>query len=367
MRLTFGKNLGELFLPESLGLRNEDKQGAKMKSFSGTENVERALQLFADVAFGWPWQFLGGREPLRDTVSYRPVSELRGALSPADANHYIRQLISSPTPTMIGRLGSTELRAVTRTYLRANRSRPQKIYASIARLEPPMWTKYQYRNLETQSGFFPTSRALINSFVELMIESMSKVDLLGSWVPGENVFAEIMANAKITELESLEPFHVDNPWTEALAGRKILVIHPFARTITEQFLNHREKLFPGTNILPEFEIDVLEAVQSLSGPVEGFATWFDALEFMFDESMKREFDVAILGCGAYGFPLAAKLKDAGKKAIHLGGVTQILFGIKGKRWDSRPSYSGLYNDYWKRPSAAETPVTERNVDGGVYW
>ena len=45
--------------------------------------------------------------------------------------------------------------------------------------------------------------------------------------------------------------------------------------------------------------------------------------------MKFDFDVALIGCGAYGFPLAAKLKTAGKQAIHLGGVLQALFGIKG--------------------------------------
>ena len=49
--------------------------------------------------------------------------------------------------------------------------------------------------------------------------------------------------------------------------------------------------------------------------------------------MKIDFDVAIIGCGAYGFPLAAKLKQAGKQAIHLAGATQLLFGIKGKRWE----------------------------------
>ena len=49
--------------------------------------------------------------------------------------------------------------------------------------------------------------------------------------------------------------------------------------------------------------------------------------------MEEIFDVAIIGCGAYGMPLAAMLKQAGKQAIHLGGATQLLFGIKGKRWE----------------------------------
>lgn len=71
---------------------------------------------------------------------------------------------------------------------------------------------------------------------------------------------------------------------------------------------------------------------------ERFSDWFEALDFMYHEAMAKDFDVAIIGCGAYGFPLAAKLKRAGKIAIHLGGVTQLLFGIKGRRWENAQKY-----------------------------
>ena len=33
----------------------------------------------------------------------------------------------------------------------------------------------------------------------------------------------------------------------------------------------------------------------------------------------------------YGFPLAAEIKRMGRIAIHLGGVTQIMFGVIGSR------------------------------------
>lgn len=45
---------------------------------------------------------------------------------------------------------------------------------------------------------------------------------------------------------------------------------------------------------------------------------------------KVEYDVCLIGCGAYGFPLAAHAKRTGHKAIHLGGSLQLLFGIAGK-------------------------------------
>ena len=83
--------------------------------------------------------------------------------------------------------------------------------------------------------------------------------------------------------------------------------------------------------------------------------------------VKIDFDVALIGCGAYGFPLAAKLKQAGKVTILMGGVTQMLFGIKGSRWDTHPVASKLYNEHWVRPKPKERPVNADTVEGACYW
>lgn len=80
-----------------------------------------------------------------------------------------------------------------------------------------------------------------------------------------------------------------------------------------------------------------------------------------------EFDIAIIGAGVYGLPLAAFVKSLGKQAIQMSGATQILFGIKGKRWDSDLVVSKMYNDYWVRPLAVETPPQIQKVEGGSYW
>ena len=82
---------------------------------------------------------------------------------------------------------------------------------------------------------------------------------------------------------------------------------------------------------------------------------------------RKDYDIAIIGCGAFGFPLASFVKDQGKKAIHLGGAVQILFGIKGVRWDENKFTSELYNEYWIRPSEDETPKNSGNVEKGCYW
>lgn len=57
---------------------------------------------------------------------------------------------------------------------------------------------------------------------------------------------------------------------------------------------------------------------------------------------KVDFEVALIGCGAYGFPLAAYCKSIVKQGIHIGGSLQLYFGIKGKRRDR----FGFYNEFW---------------------
>ena len=121
------------------------------------------------------------------------------------------------------------------------------------------------------------------------------------------------------------------------------------------------------NILPEFELKTLKAVQTVAGQISEFSTWFDALEFMVNGALKIDFDVAIIGCGVYSFPLAAKLRAKGKQVVQMGGATQILFGIKGKRWDTHPLISKLYNKHWVRPLPEETPEKNAIVEGGCYW
>ena len=88
--------------------------------------------------------------------------------------------------------------------------------------------------------------------------------------------------------------------------------------------------------------------------------------------------MCLIGCGAYGFPLAAHVKRTGRQAIHLGGALQLLFGIRGKRWEN-PTYGvkewglayGCYrelmNDYWVRPGENFKPANAEHVEGACYW
>ena len=173
-------------------------------------------------------------------------------------------------------------------------------------------------------------------------------------------------NAVYTTMYALEPYYFGQPWSTALKNKKVLVIHPFAQSIQKQYLNRRY-LFKNQEVLPEFELHTLKAVQTIAGEESEFANWFEALEWMYKEALNIDFDIALIGCGAYGLPLAVQLKRAGKQAIHIGGALQLLFGIKGTRWENKPEASILFNEYWIRADLSERPRRLDQVEGGCYW
>lgn len=290
------------------------------------------------------------------TVEQYPIVCGRTLATPNEISHAIATAIRNGTPYMVARFGNVELENTGKSEL--------GIHYRLQR---------SFNTLCNNAGFFPKDISMLPIFSKLMCESMPLCDLQGVWyLPFEDYYLKSgPLNPKlITEVRYLEPWFADDPWTQALAGKKVLVIHPFDELIQEQYAK-RELLFPQKNILPEFKLITLKAVQTIAGSKdERFNTWFDALDYMCSEADKIDFDVAIIGCGAYGYPLAAHIKRMGKVAIHFGGVTQALFGIKGKRWDVDPlddTVRKLYNEHWVYPGEREKPKEFKKVENGCYW
>lgn len=283
-------------------------------------------------------------------------------MSGSESSELMYELLQGDAPCMIARFGSVELDTIIRYLSIKNRSK----FGFSFFWNYMGWNTKRKTLLKNNAGFFSNSIPNINKFCELMISCMPNLDILMSWVGGENIVEKFFGNAKIAPLEALEPYYYAPPWTRALAGKKVLVIHPYAATIQEQY-KKRELLFEDKDILPAFELKIIKAVQSIANEHVEYKDWFEALDHMKKQIAETDFDIAIIGCGAYGFPLASYVKDLGKKAVHMGGVTQIMFGIKGKRWDDIAIVSSMYNEYWTRPNVAETPTNASNVEGGCYW
>ena len=267
-----------------------------------------------------------------------------------ETNTYITSLINDNKPFMISRFGSNELSVLKKKIKNKKYSQKQKIV------------------MQSCAGFYPASDNNLDDFCQLYFNAILSIDLLGIWMnPFEDVIAnKFCANACLTKLRNLEPYFTTTPWSLALKNKRVLVIHPFNKSIKKQY-KKRELLFKNKDVLPEFNLITYQAVQSLGGESDKYTSWFDALKGMQTDILTIDFDIAIIGAGAYGLPLASFIKGMGKSAIHLGGATQLLFGIYGRRWEKNPKFKKLINEHWVRPSENEKPKQANKIENGCYW
>ncbi len=304
--------------------------------------LQKVRDLYKGLRFGW---------------RYRGVP----VMDAAAGNDYIAQCIRWGHPFYAGRCGATEMRCMAE-YLAAKNPADT---GDEGRFSPKI--RAEMRNL---SGMFPTDDATLARFCEVYADAAHGADLLALWDVGaeREVIRGCGEDTRFTKLRALEPYYHAGPWTAALAGKRVLVVHPFAETIRRQYAR-REQLFQNSEVLPEFaSLRVVPAVQGLGGQETGYATWFDALDWMKHQIAAEPFDVAVIGAGAYGLPLAAYCaRDLRRQAVQMAGATQLLFGIRGKRWDSHPVISKLYNDAWVRPGDSEGIRNKDAVEGGSYW
>lgn len=274
-----------------------------------------------------------------------------------EGNDLINDLIHSDTPFFAGKFGETELRTL---YTFQN----EWFHLNKVRI-----TSCEICN---NAGFFPRRIGMIKCFCKEYEEAIKQIDYLGMCLwECEEIYASLFGDSLLGAFSSrvLDPLLIDNPWTKALENKRVLIIHPFTESIARQYFENRKKIFKNSDLyLPEFSLLTIKAVQSIGGKgANGFTTWFDALEYMEKEIDKMDFDIALLGCGAYGLPLGSYIKKKEKQAIYMGGCLQLLFGILGSRWENQEHVKRFINEYWTRPTKEETPIAYSNVEGGCYW
>ena len=295
---------------------------------------------------------------------------LKHDLTGQAANDALRDLLLRDAPCMIARFGSGEMETTLRHLdISSPGSAALKVMRLLAGQIGPFWWDNSIRaGICWIAGLFPPTDEAMSRFGARVLDDCREIDILAGWLAGETRLHRLyFPQATGIPLVNLEPFTFDAPWTSALEGKTVLLVHPFEATIRQQYAQ-RDRLFKDARILPGFTLKTYKTVQSLAGNTTRFRTWFDALDHMCREISAIDFDIAIIGAGAYGMSLAAHVKRLGKKAVHMGGATQLLFGIKGGRWDHIPAYSEqLYNEHWIRPVEEDRPQNYKTVEGGSYW
>ena len=270
-------------------------------------------------------------------------------LSAEETNAFYREKILSGEPFFAGRLGAAEMRRVNKHVM---------IKLGISK---------KYKSAHLKNILLNNSPELADWYAEQIIGLLPNVDILTAWCPiGEAyLIRQFAKKAKLCGIADIEPYFHKNPWTAALKGKKVLVINPFDQTIRQQY-EKRELLFEDKDMLPEFELHTVKSVMVLTPEENTYGTIIDAIDYMYNEAMKIDFDIALLGCGPQGMILAEKFRQQGKQAIYLGGILQIMFGIKGKRWDTQELYKNLYNEHWTYP-IEEAPKGAEKLDSACYW
>lgn len=232
-------------------------------------------------------------------------------------------------------------------------------------------------SLYDHAGVFPKNLNFYRQYGEVFIQALKNLDLLELWNgKGEPaVYRSLRMDADITSFPNVSTdfskiAQADNQnWFSLLKGQRVLVISSFADLINQRSDQISwEKYWGGRIPWPQpasitavpFPYGFDEATQKAYRDSIDLLTQFKITH----QSALEQSDIVLAGCGAYAIPLLDWAKSSNKVAIHLGGHIQLLFGIKGRRWDSFPN---LYNEHWVRPGSTLTPKTASVVEDSCYW
>ncbi|MDR3631679.1 MAG: hypothetical protein P4L42_15265 [Desulfocapsaceae bacterium] len=277
-----------------------------------------------------------------------------------DISFLLIDAIENNKSLCVGKMGSVELRGV-RAYLK-------RVKANRGVNNCSGYSSYVAETLYINAGVFPKTNEAFDQFASIYLDAVKQCDALAVWdVAGEaRIIHAYCPDATLFEMNTLEPFLSKNPWTSALQGLRVLVISPFATTIRKQYIK-RSELWDDPNVLPAFELLTIRAPLSAGIVAPVHQNWASALDSLKTEMDSLEYDVVLIGAGAFSLPLAVHAKNQGKLCVHMGGALQLLFGIIGKRWESRPEYAKFFNSGWTRPEGDEKPVAVAKIENACYW
>lgn len=240
----------------------------------------------------------------------------------------------------------------------------------------------QLNILQRNAGVFPSSAGSVNQWVQETEDAIQSTDLLvAGWYDPirETELAYLKSlgrHGPFLPLRALEPYYVPQTlqWTRYLLWRKVAVVTSFAKTAKQQ-LEKRQAIWRDRydSLLPEAEYTFIQTGYSPSlsngraGWPDGIETWQDAVDSIVKQVVESNAEIVLIGCGGLSMILGARLKALGKICIVMGGAIQVLFGIKGNRWEKHPIIGRFWNEAWVYPSLEETPASSNTVEGSCYW
>jgi|LauGreDrversion4_2_1035121.scaffolds.fasta_scaffold03667_5 hypothetical protein len=235
---------------------------------------------------------------------------------------------------------------------------------------------------EFMFGIFPTDISFLHEFAQFYTKNVQQIDILGLFQADqeEKIIKENELNAlfipyQFTEPDRSIPSSEYNCYLRSFEGKKILFISPFADLLKSRankdtfeavWLNIGKKWFCPS------EVNAYEIPYSYSNSFKTHEQYTNSMH-LFDSICtnigEMDFDIAFIGAGALGLPIASHLKNQGKIAISLGGHLQVLFGIGGGRWSKDEFWTNNYiNEHWiEMPKKYHPENKSILTDNGAYW
>ena len=235
---------------------------------------------------------------------------------------------------------------------------------------------------EFQFGVFPTNAIFLSDFAQFYTKHVRQIDILGLFQAEqeERIIKANKLNAlfipyQFTEPDRSIPTNESNCYLPYFEGKKLLFISPFADLLKSRATKDAfESVWSNINKnwFGPSEVSAYEIPYSYANSIQTHNKYTNSIE-LFDSICANleamDFDIAFIGAGALGLPIASYLKSIGKIAISLGGHLQVLFGIGGGRWSKDEFWSTNYinNDWIEMPEKYHPENKSKLSDNSAYW
>jgi len=235
------------------------------------------------------------------------------------------------------------------------------------------------RNTLIECGVYPTIEEYgFNIVYKLVKEAMNNCDILGfvdvTDTMADSDFARqydhkptfFAEDCTVVDPIVLMGHHdkygkVGNPWTQYLAGKKVLVVSTHAESIKHQWKNI-DKVWP-TNRQEIVPFELVDVIRSPYHPAiddrqyDNCRTWTDSVQAIKDMIDGYDYDVLLSGSTTSSPLYVEHAKSRGKVGIQTGGAIQLFFGIVGYRW-ALPAFAQWhrsFNENWIYPLKIDEP------------
>jgi len=224
--------------------------------------------------------------------------------------------------------------------------------------------------LANNAGFFPVELDAYRDWNRNMRASIAHLDFVCLWQtdPFLRLYESKIVSKNPGKAQRIPMGWLGKSILAEVADFRCLVISPFIKTMQMQLPRMQQIHDPEDQTKTNWE-KTASNIRFLRCPLQWhlepspYRSWAEGLEILSGKVAQEQFDVALIGAGAWSIPLAARIKKSGRSAIHTGGETQLFFGIKGQRWN----HSDFYNSAWVSVLPEETPELRAKIDDACYW